>query len=173
VQGLVRSEAIITDRKGTFSVADGNHAPYPAADPNDAKLYVRELADTPRSEVARKQWRFSDNVTVAGDFEAGKRYEVVYTSKDPAVASLGFAAIRDFISFLKTTDQFGSSIKRSIGWGSSQSGRFLRDFVYQGFNADEQGRRVFDGLMPHIAGGGRGSFHHASRSHRASALVHH
>ncbi len=158
-EGLVRSEAIITDRKGTFSVADGNHTPYRAAGSGDAKMYVRDFADSPRTEVPRKDWRFADDVTVAGDFEAGKRYEVVYASKEPAVAALGFAAVRDFISFLKTTDQFGS-IKRSIGWGSSQSGRFLRDFVYQGYNADEQGRRVFDGLMPHIAGAGRGSFHH-------------
>jgi hypothetical protein len=49
-------------------------------------------------------------------------------------------------------------IKRAIGFGTSQSGRFLRTFVYQGFNADEKGRKVFDGLWPHVAGAGRGSF---------------
>ncbi len=172
VQGLVRSEAVITDRTGTISVADRNHTPYDAADLNEpgAKLFVRQFADSPRTEIPRKQWRFVDAGTLAvdGGFEPGRRYEVIYTSKDPAVAGVGFAAVRDFISFLKhgggsTTAVLGDQyrhIKRSIGWGSSQSGRFLREFLYQGFNADEQGRPVFDGLMPHIAGGGRGSFHH-------------
>jgi hypothetical protein len=42
-----------------------------------------------------------------------------------------------------------------LGFGASQSGRFLRDFLYQGFNEDTAGHRVFDGLMPHIAGGRR------------------
>ena len=165
VKGLVRSEAVITDQTGTVSVADRGHVPYPAADLEDpqAKLFIRDFADGPRIEIPRKQWKFADAVTVAldGAFQVGKRYEVVYTAQEPAVAGLGFAAIRDFISYLKHDggDQ-GGRIKRSIGWGSSQSGRFLRDFLYQGFNADEQGRRVFDGLIPHIAGGGRGSFHH-------------
>lgn len=172
VTGLVRSEAVITDKTGTFGVADRGHLPYPVADVNEAgaRLLVRDFADGPRSEVPRTKWRFSDATTVAMEsgFEVGKRYEVVYTAKDPAVAALGFAAVRDFISFLKygggsTTAVLGDQarhLKRSIGWGSSQSGRFLRDFLYQGFNADEKGRKVFDGLMPHIAGGARGSFHH-------------
>jgi hypothetical protein len=164
VQGLVRSEAVITDKAGMIPVADRGHIPYPAVDPKDphAKLYIRDLADSPRMEIPREQWRFPDLVTVEldGGFQPHKRYEIVYTSQDPAVAGLGFAAIRDFISFLKFDNGLASGVKRSIAWGSSQSGRFLREFLYQGFNADEQGRRVFDGLMPHIAGAGRGSFHH-------------
>ncbi|MEZ5356879.1 MAG: alpha/beta hydrolase domain-containing protein [Bryobacteraceae bacterium] len=172
VTGMVRSEAVITDRTGTIQVADRGHVPYAAADRNEpaAKLLVRQFADSPRTEIPRKQWRFTagDTVALDGGFQPGKRYEVIYTAKDPAVAGVGFAAVRDFISFLKyggglPTAVLGEQsrhIKRSIGWGSSQSGRFLREFLYQGFNADENGRRVFDGLMPHIAGGGRGSFHH-------------
>src|SRR5262249_30065980 len=81
----------------------------------------------------------------------------------------GFAAVRDLVSFLRhdTSKQNPlllpsgkSSITRTLGFGVSQSGRFLRHFVYQGFNADEKGRRVFDGLMPHVAGGGLGFFNH-------------
>ena len=53
-----------------------------------------------------------------------------------------------------------SAIRRAHGFGVSQSGRFLRHFVYQGFNADECGRKVFDGLIPHVAGGGLGFFNH-------------
>ena len=43
----------------------------------------------------------------------------------------------------------------AYGWGRSQSGRFLRDFVYHGFNEDESHRKVFDAIAPHVAGGGR------------------
>jgi hypothetical protein len=49
-------------------------------------------------------------------------------------------------------------LKRAYGYGASQSGRFLRTFLYYGFNADEKGRKVFDGVLAHIAGAGRGSF---------------
>ena len=49
-------------------------------------------------------------------------------------------------------------MKRAYGYGASQSGRFLRTFLYYGFNADEKGRKVFDGVLAHVAGAGRGSF---------------
>jgi Alpha/beta hydrolase domain len=93
-------------------------------------------------------------------FDAGALYEITYTARDPAVLGLGFAATRDVVSFLRrdTTlanplaagrDSFAS---RAIGFGVSQSGRYLRDFLYLGFNEDISGRMVFDGLMPHVAG---------------------
>ena len=44
---------------------------------------------------------------------------------------------------------------KTIAFGSSQSGRFLRTFLYYGFNNDEKGQQVFDGVMAHIAGGAR------------------
>ena len=47
-----------------------------------------------------------------------------------------------------------------IGFGYSQSGRFLREFVRDGFNADERGRAAFDGLLIASAGAGGGSFNH-------------
>ncbi len=73
---------------------------------------------------------------------------------------LGFAATRDIVSFLRneTADATGTAnplagqIDRTIGFGLSQSGRYLHDYLYLGFNADEAGRVVFDGLMPHISG---------------------
>jgi len=46
-------------------------------------------------------------------------------------------------------------IRYAYGWGRSQSGRFLRNFVYHGFNEDESHRKVFDAIAPHVAGGGR------------------
>jgi len=101
---------------------------------------------------------------MADGFEPGKIYEVVYRAKDPVVAGLGPAAVRDTVSFLKhgeaetpLSDQ-RNYIKRVIGFGISQSGRFLRTFLYDGFNQDEKNRRVFDGVWAAVAGAGRGSF---------------
>src|SRR5207245_367499 len=99
-------------------------------------------------------------------FEPGKIYELVYAAKDPALVGLGPAAIRDLISFLKygngnnvipLADQ-RRFIQRAYAVGTSQSGRFLRTFLYYGFNADEKGKQVLDGVMAHVAGAGRGSF---------------
>jgi len=98
-------------------------------------------------------------------FEPGKVYQALYGSRDPAIAGLGLAAVRDLISFLKyeraDTIPLGDQsrfLKRAIAQGASQSGRFLRTFLYDGFNADEKGRKVFDGVWAHVAGGSRGSF---------------
>ena len=102
---------------------------------------------------------------IAAGFEPKKIYEVVYTAKDPALVGVGPAAIRDTISRLKygAASELGfpqGAIKRAIGFGISQSGRFLRTYLYYGFNEDESHRKVFDGVMAHVAGGGRGSFNH-------------
>jgi len=93
-------------------------------------------------------------------FVPGKIYEVVYSSKNPAVVGVGLAAVRDFLSFLKYDPQATAPVKRAYAVGISQSGRFLRHFLYQDFNADEKGRQVMDGVIAHVAGAGRGSFNH-------------
>jgi hypothetical protein len=99
-------------------------------------------------------------VHLNGGFVPGKIYELVYTAKDPAVVGVGLAAVRDFLSYLKYDPQAAAPIKRAYAVGISQSGRFLRHFIYQDFNADEQGRQVMDGVIAHVAGAGRGSFNH-------------
>src|SRR5439155_675555 len=57
--------------------------------------------------------------------------------------------------------------------GISQTGRFLRHLVYQGFNADEEGRIAYDALLVYVAGAGRGNFNHrfAQPSRDAQPLV--
>src|SRR5262249_36217235 len=84
--------------------------------------------------------------------------EVVYTSEDPVLVGLGPAAVRDLLSHLKHDAPI--KLERAYAFGTSQSGRFLRTFLYYGFNQDEAGRQVFDGVMAHVAGVGRGSFNH-------------
>jgi hypothetical protein len=106
---------------------------------------------------------------VQGGFRPGYLYELVCEAEGPVVQGLGFAAVRDLLSFLrrdagKHNPLRGAdgkpAIRRVHGFGVSQSGRFLRNFLYLGFNADEAGRKVFDGMMPHVAGGGLGFFNH-------------
>ena len=100
------------------------------------------------------------SVYMAAGFEAGKIYEIVYRAKDPAVVGTGLAAVRDMISYLKYDSTSIAPTKFGIAYGVSQTGRFLRHFLYQDFNVDERGRLAFDGIFAHTAGAGRGSFNH-------------
>lgn len=157
ITGPVRSEILVDRRVTSASLGDRAQIPYAVADQASATLTVRDGVNTARTTIARDQWKFSEDAThveYPAGFEPGRIYEVVYTGKDPAVVGLGPAAIRDYISYMK---EHGEA-KRAIGFGTSQSGRFLRKFLYDGFNADEHGKIVFDGLWAHVAGAGKGSF---------------
>ena len=159
ITGPVRSEIMVDHRATSASLGDRAQIPYAVADESSATLTVRDRATTPRTTIPHDQWKFAADAThveYPAGFEPGKIYEVVYTGKDPAVVGLGPAAIRDYISYMK---QHGE-VNRAIGFGTSQSGRFLRKYLYDGFNADEQGHKVFDGLWAHVAGAGKGSFNH-------------
>lgn len=139
---------------------------YPAADTEDgaATLTVRQNEADPRQSPANLHWRYVDASTIeiehdGGDaFDRGAIYEFIYTAKDPVVMGLGMAAMRDSVSFLRhdhTGDAphpLSRAYDKALGFGLSQSGRLLRDFLYQGFNADLEGRPVFDAVMPLIAG---------------------
>ena len=95
-------------------------------------------------------------------FETGWIHELVYTARDPRPYGVGHAVVRDLVSFLRYDDAdrcgganpLAGAIDKAYAWGRSQTGRCIRDFVYRGYNADAQGRRVFDGVMPHVSGGG-------------------
>ncbi len=157
ITGPVRSEIIVDRRATSASLADRAQIPYAVADQASATMTVRDGVNKARTTIARDQWKFSGDATsveYSAGFEPGRIYEVVYTGKDPAVVGLGPAAVRDYIAYMK---QKGEA-KRAIGFGTSQSGRFLRKFLYDGFNADEHGKIVFDGLWAHVAGAGKGSF---------------
>lgn len=179
ITGLVRAEFIFDQPGAIAELADRDHIAYKVLNPSDRSIQmtVRDRVDAPRKVVPRERWRFPDpqHVEMPGGFELGKLYEVVYRAQDPVLVGLGPTAVRDLISFLKyggVETLLGDQrryLKRAIGFGVSQSGRFLRTFLYYGFNQDEKDRRVFDGVWAHVAGGGRGSFNHrfaqASRDH--------
>ena len=159
ITGPVRSQIVTEKREVSVSLGDRAQVPYAVADLNGGVLTVRDEIDGPRTIIPRGQWHFSadgTHVEYAAGFEPGRIYDVVYTGKDPAVVGLGPAAVRDYISYIKQNGE----VKRAIAFGTSQSGRFLRNYVYDGFNADEQGRQVFDGVWPHVAGAGRGNFNY-------------
>jgi hypothetical protein len=85
---------------------------------------------------------------------------MVFTAANPLVLGVGYAATRDFVSFLHygTTAPGGGSnpiagtVSKTINIGSSQSGAFVRGSIFYGFNEDEGGRIVFDGAWPKIDG---------------------
>ncbi|HEX4308587.1 MAG TPA: alpha/beta hydrolase domain-containing protein [Acidobacteriaceae bacterium] len=141
---------------------------YPVADPADSRnvLTVRDTPYGTRHTIPRTQWSFtgpSANAPNGGihcraGFEPGRIYELVYAVQDPAVAGLGFAAVRDFVSWLKYDTTAVTHVDRAYAAGISQSGRFLRDLVYEGFNQDESNRMSLDGVLAHVGGAGRGSF---------------
>ncbi|HKX07744.1 MAG TPA: alpha/beta hydrolase domain-containing protein [Stellaceae bacterium] len=105
------------------------------------------------------------HIHIPKGFEPGWIYELVYTGKDPLVLGLAHVAVRDFSSFLKYGERDAAGnpnplregrtgVEKAYAWGRSQTGRCIRDFLYRGFNGDAQGRRVFDGVLPHVSGGG-------------------
>src|SRR5689334_523850 len=178
IHGLVRSDFTPAQKRDDWPLghillgADGGRS-YPVDDPQSPAnvLTVRDTPTDARTKIARSDWSFSH--VVAGKltpdphfihlntgFAPGKIYEVVYSSKNPAVVGVGLAAVRDFLSYLKYDPQATAPVKRAYAVGISQSGRFLRHFIYQDFNADEQGRQVMDGVIAHVGGAGRGSFNH-------------
>jgi hypothetical protein len=167
ITGLVRGNFILSERAQTASVADRNHQAYPVLDPASTEnvMTVRDDPTAKGQMIPHARWRFVEGSTVAldGGFEPGRIYDVVYRSADPRIVGCGLAGTRDLVSFLKyesSGENPAPGLRAAIGWGVSQSGRFLRHFLYQGFNQDEQGRSVFDGVFDQVGGAGRGSFNH-------------
>lgn len=170
ITGLVRSDWVVEESVTELPLSHRDHVPYPVADPDDDRniLYVRDGRDLPRRIVPRDRWRFVGEVggivpgqiSMDGGFAPGRIYELVYVSKDPALVGLGLTAVRDMMSFAKYDPDSPFRVRYGIAFGVSQTGRFLRHFLYQGFNLDEDDRKVFDGMLIHTAGAGRGSFNH-------------
>lgn len=139
-------------------------------DPTKAYMVVHNhtaftgLPHQDRVPVPTSVWSFVDGRTVRinrtdpflSTYDAGAAFEFVYPARDPIVEGLGFAATRDLISFLKhdasAQNPVAGAIRYALGRGDSESGRYLKGFLYWGFNADENGRIVFDGMSPHISG---------------------
>jgi hypothetical protein len=123
----------------------------------ESRLIVRNRAAYSEGlEVPRKLWNLENGrLRLKGGFEPGKTYEMFYLAEAPPVAGIGYAAIRDAVAWLKHDPASPVKVKHAYAFGASQCGRLLRDFVYLGFNTDEQDRTALDGILSHVAGAGR------------------
>ncbi len=135
---------------------------YAADTRSSATLTMRRHLADPRIPIAPGDWKYADDRTIqllpkGTPFQQSAIYEFVYTAKDPLVAGLGFAATRDFVSFLRhaTTgdNPLAGDVQRAYAFTVSQPARYLNDFVALGFNEDDAGRPVFDGIENWIGGG--------------------
>ena len=171
--------------------------PVDSLDNSHARLTKRRYPYNDRIDVPRTEWSFArteggegadaqgaefgilpseTNIYMPKGFEPGWIYELTYTGRDPLVLGLGDVAVRDLVSFLRYTEKDAAgnpnpvgTIEKVYAWGRSQTGRLIRDFVYRGFNADAQNRQVFDGVLPHVSGGGLMWMHHRFAILTASA----
>ncbi|QDC11001.1 hypothetical protein FHY55_17965 [Oceanicola sp. D3] len=159
VTGQSREQFIFDDGE---TVSTGTLT-YPAADMDPAKatLTVRADTDSPRETPEGLSFRYIDERTVEitrpEGVDGGAIYDFVYPASEAVPAALGFVAVSDVVSFLRgntgtEAERPTGEITEALGIGISQSGRFMRDLIYQGFNADEAGNTVFDGAIVHIAG---------------------
>ncbi len=155
LRGEATAAFVPTSRTRDFTVAD--LAAYAAIDPSSSAnvLTIRNAPLSPSRVIPRSEWRLTGNtVTLDSGFEPGRWYDLTYSTQDPPVGGVGFLAVRDTASWLKHAPDLPPST-HVIGFGASQSGRFLRGLLYEGFNTDEQGRLALDGVMAHIAGAAR------------------
>ncbi|HUY36971.1 MAG TPA: alpha/beta hydrolase domain-containing protein [Pirellulales bacterium] len=187
IRGLARAEMTTDQPAQRLSIAHwANQGSYPPTESGlkEATLTWRLREKDARVAIPREQWRLVESfvqadgrrgqlplveLVLAGGFQPGYLYELVYQAEGPLVQGLGLASIRDLVSCLKHDDSERNPLRPpdgapaarvAYGFGTSQSGRCLRMFLYDGFNADEQGRQVFDGAVPHVAGAGLGFFNH-------------
>jgi hypothetical protein len=176
ITGHIRHEFHI----GTRTPVKGDlvRLPYPAVstDIGQARLTVRDRETDTRAEIPASSWEFADAQSIrlipeGRLFAPFKIYELWYEATSSKVLGIGFASVRDLVSFLRyeSTDRNGTrnpliaenmltggtGTRHALAFGVSQSGRFLRHFLELGMNDDGHGRRVFDGVMSHVAGAGK------------------
>lgn len=166
----IASNATSVPITGGFAVPTARPAPV-SLDTSRASL-ARATRQGGELVVAPNAWAFADcgkipfpgtpdpaKLCLKDGFDPEVAYTLVYQGKDPPVLGIGFAATRDLVSFLRggkpddagTPNPARTATRWTVATGMSQSGNFLRSFVHQGFNADEGGTRVFDGILPLIA----------------------
>ena len=166
----------ITGRSYEYLVSDSTSAAqrmtfaltYPAANPadkNQATLTRRARLDDPPVVIPASGWEYTSSqgtgirlLPAGTPFDVSAIYEFTYTAKDPVVAAVGLAATRDFVSFLRhgsraAGNPLAGDVRHTFSYSISQPSRTLNDFQNLGFNEDESGRQVLDGILSHTGGG--------------------
>ncbi|MBM3958869.1 MAG: hypothetical protein FJ314_03720 [SAR202 cluster bacterium] len=176
IRGKVYSQLQSPVDTHNFLLSDKNHRAYPAADleERNASMEYRAEPDGAPHPVPRSSWRFGriddsgkyvadpDYVCAPEKFKKGRLYQIVYTTAGARVLGLSFAALRDATSWFKygapRLESPVPGIRHAYAYGMSQTGRFLRTYVHNDFNLDQQGREALDGVIANVAGGMRGEF---------------
>ncbi len=173
LQGKILCQFQVNEPTPQLLLSDREHTPHPAADIDEAGafLQVRDHPNTPATEIPRAAWSFvqadgdtaPNYVRLHAGFEPGRIYQLVYTTRGSRIVGLGFAAVRDIAAFLKhgsaaDGNPCAGRLDYAHAFGSSQSGRFLRQMLYHGLVEDETERLALDGVIAHVAGGMRGEF---------------
>ena len=170
----IAGEAIcqMQPNRDTNSLLVGQGGIYTYPPTGKGRLFQRANTQVPLQEVDVNTWRFGRfregefdptprYISKDGGFSKGVVYTLVYETVGAPVVGAGLLALRDAAAFFKHDfDWPVDNPPYAIGYGASQTGRILRHFLYEGLNEDENGRKVFDALIPHIAGGQRGDFNH-------------
>jgi hypothetical protein len=172
ITGWVSPWFIPNKKSDSFEYGSGyfSHA-YPPVDQNNVayRLTEREGFMAAPRLIPREEWQFGRMqngqlvndpfwITLKGGFRAGQTYQLDYESQNPPVAGLGFAAIRDLASALKYKSDGVVHGSYVYTYGASQTGRYQRHLVYEGFTTDEEGRRAIDALFIQTGATGMGSF---------------
>ncbi|MFI1735598.1 alpha/beta hydrolase domain-containing protein [Streptomyces acidicola] len=179
VRGLTTAEFIVEQPTASLPLSRWSSTrSYPVSERgvHSARLTRRRYPHSAPDELPTGTWRFArlqgggtdlkgrstalvpsrHDLHLDDGFQPGWIYELTYEAEEPLVLGLGLAAVRDLVSHLRHDPaQPAGPVDYTYGWGRSQTGRAIRDFIYHGFNEDLQGRRVFDGLLPHVSGAGR------------------
>jgi hypothetical protein len=145
--------------------------PYPVAEQSTARLTVREHERDARVSLERTEWEFARAETrdgqlvvtssdldlyIHGGFKPGWIYELIYETEGSRLIGLGFLGVRDLMSFFKygaEGNPLAGHVEKMYATGVSLSGRVVREYVYEGWNQDAEGRRLFDGVHTHTGSG--------------------
>ncbi len=184
VSGIHRTEYQVSTPAKTLNLGNGfftgnSHHSYETVnlDNKGFSLTRRVLESDDRIPIPDSDWAFSDcsirrfpgvpdekKISLKDEFQPGFIYELIYEAKNPLILGLGFAAIRDFTSFIRnevkdksgfpnpvmTVEMTVNPVKATIMQGVSQCSNFARTFLFLGFNKDENGKQVFDGVNAHV-----------------------
>ena len=178
LRGKVRQEFIV-DRRGVLSMpvsGAANIQCYPVLDRANATLTVREKEADPRVPMPASEWELAKaketdgkveltssntDLYVKGGFKPGWIYELIYDTEGSRVMGLGFLGLRDLVSFLRhgkadangVLNPLAGFVDKAYGYGASLAGRVVREYVYEGWNRDAEGRKVFDAVLTHTGVG--------------------
>jgi hypothetical protein len=174
LRGKVRQE-FISDKRGVLSMpvsGAANIQCYPVLNRATATLTMREKEADPRVAVPDSEWELAraemkdgrveltpsnTDLYVKDGFKTGWIYESIYDTEGSHVMGLGFLGLRDLVSFLRhgkgdasgAENPLAGYIGKAYGYGASLAGRVVREFIYEGWNCDAEGRKVFDAVLTH------------------------